>query len=207
MDRRLAHRVTIIGAETQSAQELRATLQRREGPLRFTVALKSCLRGLGPCRCELLIIDVDGHASQGLELLARFRGLYPYLPVIMLVGCGDTSLAVAAMKAGAVDCLEKPLEAGRLLDAVTAALGNGQPSGCGVHRALTSTEDRVLRLLLAGRTNLEVAEQFHRSRRTIEVHRMNIMRKLGVSCVADLVREALRIGLIGKSEHEEWLSV
>jgi two-component system response regulator FixJ len=150
--------------------------------------------------CELLIIDVNGQASQRLELLTRFHGLYPYLPVIVLVGCGDTSLAVAAMKAGAADCLEKPLGADRLLDAVTAALGSGQPSGRQVHRALTRMENRVLHLLLAGKTNLEVAEQFHRSRRTIEVHRMNIMRKLDVSSVVDLVREALRIGLIGKSE-------
>jgi len=200
MDRRLAHRVMIIGAETQSANEFKATLQRHEGPPQFTVALRSCLQELDPCKCEVLIIDVDGQADQGLELLARCRRLHPYLPVIVLVGCGGTSTAIAAMKAGAADCLEKPLEAGRLLTAVMAALGKGHPSGHRIHRALTSTESRVLHLLLAGKTNLEIAEQFHRSRRTIEVHRRNIMRKLGVSRVIDLVREALRTGLIGRSE-------
>jgi two-component system response regulator FixJ len=197
MDERPAHHVTILGADAQLAEELKAALQQHDGPSRFVVAPGPLPQGLDPRKCDLLVIDIDGQASQSLELLTRCRRLYPHLPAVALVGPGATSTAVAAMKAGAADCLEKPLEAGRLLSAVTAALGSGRPSGQQTYKSLTRTETRVLHLLLAGKTSSEIAEQFHRSRRTVDVHRRHIMRKLHVSSAPDLVREAFRIGLIG----------
>jgi two-component system response regulator FixJ len=114
----------------------------------------------------------------------------------VLVEHGDTPTAVAAMKAGAADCLEKPLAPERLWSAVTTLLGNGQAADLRPYEALTSAEVRVLHLLLAGRTNVEIAAQFHRSRRTIEVHRRNLMRKLGASHISDLVKQAFRMQLI-----------
>jgi len=198
MDERPAHHVTILGADAQLAEELKAALQGHDVPPRFVVAPGSSPQGLDPCRCDLLIIDADEQASQSLELLTRCRRLYPHLPAVALVGPGATSTAVAAMKAGAADCLEKPLEAGRLLSAVTAALGNGQSSGQQTYKSLTRMETRVLRLLLDGKTSSEIAEQFHRSRRTVDVHRRHIMRKLRVSNAPDLVREAFRMGLIDR---------
>jgi DNA-binding NarL/FixJ family response regulator len=196
MAKRLAHHVAVLGAEAQSALELQAILQQHAGLARFVVASQSCSPALDPGEYELLILDADGQVGQRLAFLTRCRGLYPHLPVIVLVEHGDTSTAVAAMKAGAADCLEKPLVPGRLWSAVTAALGHGPSSAPQVHKTLTKTELRVLHLLLAGRTNLEIAEQFHRSRRTIEAHRRNIMRKLDASRVSDLVKQAFRMQLI-----------
>ena len=202
MEQRLGYRIMMLETEAESAKELKAALVWPEGLPRFIVTSRPCSQGLDPCACELLIVDTDGQAPQSLELLAQCRRLYPYLPVIVLVGRGDTSTAIAAMKAGAADCLEKPLEANRLSSAVMAALGNEQSSRHRLYETLTRTETRVLHLLLAGKTNLEVAEQFHRSSRTIEVHRRNIMRKLGASCVAELVREAFKVGVIGKESSD-----
>jgi two-component system response regulator FixJ len=196
MDQGSAHHIAVLGAEAQLALELQADLQRQDGPVHFVVASRPCLQALDPGECELLIIDTDGQRDARLELLAQCRGLYPYLPAIVLVGHGDTSTAVAAMKAGAADCLEKPLQPGRLRSVVTAALGDRASSGMQVYRALTRTEIQVLQLLLSGNTNLEIAERFHRSRRTIEAHRRNIMRKLGAAHVSDLVKQAFRMQLI-----------
>ncbi len=198
MDERRTCHVTILGAETQLAAELEVALQRQDGSRRFVVASKPGPNGLERGESELLIIDVDGQANRRLELLAECRALCPDLPVIVLVERGDTSGAVGALKAGAADCLEKPLEAERLRSAVAEVLGNGISSGPRTHGSLTRMEIQVLHLLLSGRTNLEIAEQFHRSPRTVEVHRRNIMRKLGASSVSGLVREAARMGLIGR---------
>jgi DNA-binding NarL/FixJ family response regulator len=192
MDERRIYHVAVFANGPQLSAELRAALQQHDGPPRFVVASSPCPQALDPCACELLIIDLDGQASQRLELLTQCRGLYPHLPAIVLVGRDDTSTAVAAMKAGAKDCLEKPWQESRLLSAVTAALGGQQSSWQQVCRGLTRTETKVLRLVLAGMTSLQIAEQFHRSRRTIEVHRRNIMRKLGVSHVSELVKQAFR---------------
>ncbi len=191
-----AHRIAVLGAEPQFALELQASLQQHAGSPQFVVTSQAYLQGPDLCACELLIIDVDDQVNQRLELLTECRGLYPHLPAIVLVGRGDTSTAVAAMKAGATDCLEKPLEPGRLWSAVTGALGRGHSSAPPISSALTRTETQVLHLLLAGKANVEIAKQFHRSRRTIEAHRRNLMRKLGASHVSDLVKQAFRLQLI-----------
>jgi DNA-binding NarL/FixJ family response regulator len=197
MDERPQHHVTILGADAQLADELKAALQQHDGPARFVVAPGSSPQGLDPRRCDLLIIHVDGQTSRSLDLLTRCRRLHPHLPAVALVEPGATSTAVAAMKAGAADCLEKPLDTDRLVSAVTAVLGSGQSSAQQMYKSLTRMETRVLHLLLAGKTSSEIAGQFHRSRRTVDVHRRHIMRKLRVSSASDLVREAFRMGLIG----------
>jgi len=193
MEQRPAHHIVLFGVERSLAQELQAALEPRDGPTRFVVTCRTHQQGLDPYECDLLIVDVDGQADDCLDLLARCRRLCSHLPAVVLVSRDDTATAVAAMKAGAADCLEKPPEPDRLLAAVTAALDNGRSSRRQTHRALTATEAHVLELLLAGETNLEIAERFHRSRRTVEVHRRNIMQKLGVSRISDLIKQASRM--------------
>jgi len=197
MDESPQHHITILGADAQFAEELKTALQGHDDPSRFVVAPESSPQGLDPRRCDLVIVDIDGQASPSLELLTGCRRLHPHLPAVALVGPGATSTAVAAMKAGAADCLEKPLETHRLLSAVTAAMRNGPSSGRQMYQSLTRMEIRVLHLLLTGKTSPEIAEQFHRSRRTVDVHRRHIMRKLRASSMPDLVREAFQMGLIG----------
>ena len=111
---------------------------------------------------------------------------------MVVVEHGDTATAVMAMKAGATDCLERPIEPDCLSSAIETALDRPCTPACCA--SLTQTETQVLRLILAGMTNLDMARVFHRSKRTIEVHRRNVMRKLGVSSVAGLVKEAAMNG-------------
>jgi two-component system response regulator FixJ len=197
MDESLTHYVTLLGADAQLALDVQAALQACDGPSCFVVAWAPDLQGFVPGECELLMVDVDGRVKGQVELLTQCRRLFPQVPVLALVAHGDTATAVAAMKAGAADCLEKSVLPDRLWSAVTAVLGNEPVSGPRARATLTGTEIRVLRLLLSGKTNLEIAGQFHRSRRTIEAHRRNIMRKLGAAHVSDLVKQAFRMRYIG----------
>jgi two-component system response regulator FixJ len=184
-------------APGQTAEGVVEALQGQRGRCDFVVVPRADAQELDSGEYELLIVDVDEQPERQMELLSRCRRLYPHVPVLVLVREGDTSAAVAAMKAGAADCLEKPLVPDRLRSAVMAVLGQGRPSCPPACRALTGMETQVLHLLLAGKTNVEIAAQFHRSRRTIEAHRRNIMRKLGAAHVSDLVKQAFRMNYIG----------
>ena len=198
IDERKTYHIAVFETGTQLSGELRAAVREQDGPPRFVIASRSGPQALSQHRCKLLIIDVDGQGDQGLNLLAQCREFCPYLPAVVLVGHGDTSAAIAAMKAGAADCLEKPVEPGRLLSLAETMLQQRQLAHQNVGEALTRTEAKVLHLILAGNTNLQIAGQVHRSKRTIDVHRRHIMRKLEVSCVSELVRKAFGAGLIDK---------
>lgn len=197
-DESRTYRIAVFESGRKLVTRLRAALGQRDGPQRWVIASRSRSQALSPHLCKLLIIDIDGQPNQQLELLAECRQLYPYLPVVALVERGETATAVAAMKAGAVDCLEKPVEPGRLLSLAETMLQRRQSAYRDVSEALTTTEARVLHLILAGNTNLQIARQVHRSKRTIEVHRANIMRKLGTSSVSELVCKAFGAGLFGR---------
>ena len=138
----------------------------------------------------------------GLELLRRlkqggFRG-----PVVVMTAHGDVPTAVRAMKAGAVDFIEKPFDDGALLAAVEAALQSPQASGAAgagdaAERvaALSPREREVLDLLIAGKPNKLIARDLGLSPRTVEVHRARMMARLGVGSLAEAVRLAVRAEL------------
>jgi FixJ family two-component response regulator len=155
--------------------------------------------GRGPLpaeRCDLLLVDLDGQAHQGLHLLADWDLRSPQVPKLALVERGDVAMTVRAIRAGAADCLEKPVDTDRLLRAVGSLLEATDADPPRAEPVLTKTEATVLRLVLHGHTSREIAQTLHRSRRTIEVHRRNIMRKLHVSYVADMVKQAARQGYL-----------
>jgi two-component system response regulator FixJ len=133
-----------------------------------------------------------------MELLKETRRVAPEAPVIMLVNQGDIQTAVRAIKAGAADCLERPLETDSLLSAIDMALQKSTNGGTR-RSPLSETERQVLHLMLLGYTNAVIARTLSRSRRTVEVHRSHIMRKLDVEGMVDLVRKCARLGLL-----EDW---
>jgi len=148
-----------------------------------------CLEQLPTQRCDLLITDLRLPEMDGIELLKRSRAAAPWLPVLIITGYGDIPTAVEAMKAGAVDFIEKPLDRKSFVRKVQALLPkNGDHKHLG--NSLTQSEQRVLRLVLDGKSNKEIADILSRSRRTIEVHRAHIMRKLGARSLVDLVKQA-----------------
>lgn len=143
-----------------------------------------------------IVSDVRMPGIDGLTLLRRLRAGGSTLPLMLITGHGDISMAVAAMKAGAVDFLEKPFEADALLAALGAALRhhsiddkaeNTELSRRRLHM-LTSREYEVLEQLVAGKSNKEIAAQLGISPRTVEFHRAHVMEKMAAKGLPELVR-------------------
>jgi two-component system response regulator FixJ len=153
-------------------------------------------RGL-PGGCVLL--DMCIPAVDGIEVQVRLNQLGVSLPVIVMTGHGDVPSAVRAMKAGAVDFLEKPFNDEILLWTIEAALASTgrldreRESLQAAHRiaTLSPRERQVLNGLLAGRPNKVIAFNLGISVRTVEVHRARMMIRLGTKQLADAIRLAL----------------
>lgn len=155
------------------------------------------LEAYRPERPGCLVLDVRMVEMSGLELQQRLTDLGAGIPVIMLTGHGDVPMAVQAMKAGAVDFLQKPYREQALLDSINAALSAGaaaRRSSAAVDNlgqrvsTLTERERELLDHLLAGKTSKEIARALAISPRTAEAHRRNVLRKFGVGSAKELVR-------------------
>ncbi len=145
--------------------------------------------------CALLDVRLPG--IDGLELQRQLRARHPGLPTIVITAHGDVGTARTALRDGAVDFLEKPIDENDLLDAIVTALASDQRV---VREArdreelearlqrLTARETEVFDRITNGQHNREIAEEFGISPRTVEVHRARIMEKLRARRVADLFR-------------------
>lgn len=147
-----------------------------------------------------LLTDIRMPDMDGLELQTQVVAQMKGLPVIVMTGHGDVPLAVKAMRAGAIDFLEKPFEDELLLDCIKRALEVGAVSAeHGIRtraarlaiESLTPREREVLDLLVEGHPNKIIADRLGISPRTVEVHREHVMDKMQARTVADLVRKAL----------------
>lgn len=155
-----------------------------------------CLAELERHLCGLLIVYLVDEPDSGCELIVQVKSTYPAMPILALVGPGDVSVAIRAMKAGAADCLEISAQAAELRAAISDLLRRRCTDSRSNDLGLTRTESLVLAHILEGRTTLAVAQILHRSHRTIEVHRRTIMRKLRVSSIVDLLKRAISLGLM-----------
>lgn len=144
-----------------------------------------------------LVLDVRMAEMSGLVLQERLNALGTGIPIIVLTAHGDVEMAVAAMKAGAVDFLQKPYRDQALLDSINTALSldaASRRSGAATQdfercrATLTDREQEVLDHLLAGRTSKETAKALEISPRTAEAHRRNLLRKFGVASAKALMR-------------------
>src|SRR5260221_12900086 len=155
-----------------------------------------------------LVADVRMPDMDGLELQEELAKRKSKLAVIIITGHGDVPLAVRAMKAGAVDFLEKPFEEERLLSSIRRAFAQGYAmhSQAKVVEAvsqriaqLTGREREVLSLVVAGRANKEIARALNISPRTVEIHRAHVMEKMEADSLAELVRLTMRVADVGAS--------
>ena len=162
----------------------------------FTKA-DDCLRLLHKQICDLLITDVKMPDMGGMELLRRAKQIVPWLPVIMMTSYACVSMSVQALKAGAANFIEKPLEMKTLLATVESALTQNNLAKVLRGEQLTNVEMTILCLILQGRNNDEIAHILQRPVSTIESNRSDIMRKLGVNSAVDLERRASAMGLDG----------
>jgi two-component system response regulator FixJ len=146
-----------------------------------------------------MLLDLRMPGMDGLKLLAGMGEFGIDLPVIVLTGHGDVPTAVKAMKAGAVDFIEKPIDEDQLLGAIHAALADKKPGAR--HRAvaqateqmalLSPRERQVLEAISGGRPNKLIAYDLGISVRTVEVHRAHMLDRLGVRNIAEAIRIAV----------------
>jgi FixJ family two-component response regulator len=151
-----------------------------------------------------VILDVQMPGQSGLDILKELNAQHYPAPIFIISGVGDIPMAVEAIKNGALDFIEKPLDAAtvvtRVREAVEAWARRSQRGGGGGdilsksfpgHDLLTSRERDVLGQIAAGSSNKQAGRELGISPRTIEVHRARIMEKLGAKNAADLVRIVL----------------
>ncbi|GHH00977.1 response regulator transcription factor [Pseudodonghicola xiamenensis] len=150
-----------------------------------------------------ILADVRMPGMSGLELLDELGRRGCLLPVIMITGHGDVPMAVRAMRAGAVDFFEKPVNGMTLVDRIKEALDQSR-ARAGTERekvrlirridSLTTREAEVARAVLRGLMNKQIAHELGISQKTVENHRHNAMEKMGATSAADLVRLLVAAG-------------
>jgi two-component system response regulator FixJ len=172
------------------------TLERVGLTVRCFHCVRDCLSHLVAGSCDLLITDMKMPEKDGMELLCEVKEHLPWLPVLLVTGYGDVPLAVRAMRAGAADFIEKPLDRETFLLTVRSVLERNAGHAALEDCDLTGAEMKVLYLILDGKNNREIATELHRSPRTIEVHRGHVMQKLGVTNIIELLRRAADMGLL-----------
>lgn len=162
--------------------------------------LSAAATGAASC----VISDIRMPGLSGIELVRALKSRGEACPVILITGHGDVALAVEAMKAGAVDFIEKPFDDAALLSAIRAALDT-RAAKVGDSAAKKEAEARLADLsprerdvllgLVAGKINKVIAHDLNISPRTVEVYRANLMAKTGARSMSELMRLALAAGL------------
>jgi FixJ family two-component response regulator len=169
-------------------------------PLRSGAELLENLARSAP---DCLLLDLWLEDASGLELLPLLQRHAANVPVVFLSAGADVRTSVQAMKHGAVDFLEKPVEHGALLDAVIRAVARGRAwrEARAVREAasrrvatLTPREREVFSQVALGKPNKRIAAELGTTEKTIKVHRGRVMQKLGAGSIVDLVRLAEQVG-------------
>lgn len=157
-----------------------------------------------PDRPGCLVLDVRMPGLSGLDLQRELAAAKHEMPVIFITGHGSIPMSVRAMKAGALNFLEKPFEDQDLLDAIREAIEKDVQARekraelAEIKRridTLTPREYEVLRLVITGMLNKQIAAALGASEKTIKVHRSHVMRKMGVLSAAELARLAEKAGI------------
>ena len=182
--------------ELQEHETVQRTFEQNGIKVTCFACLKDCLGQLCRQRCDLLITDITIPYVNSVEVLDSVKHATLSLPVIIIIEHGDVPMAVKALKAGAFDIIEKPINTQTLLSAVESALQATDMMDSLLGEKLTSMENKILRLILNGHSNSEISYLLHRSLRTVEWHRSNIMRKFAVTNVVELVKRSVMMKLV-----------
>jgi len=155
-----------------------------------------CLENLFSKECDLLIVDYNLSEMNGIEFMKEAKILLPWLPVIIISEKGDIPLAVSAVKEGAIDFHEKPLNNDIFISKIKLILDKHHQENGPILHSLTKMEKRVFAFILQGKDNKEISVTLNRSKRTIENHRAHLMKKLNSRNVAELLKNVSQTGLI-----------
>lgn len=192
--------VFIVDDDEAVRDSLRWLLEANGYRVRPYSSAETFLDEYDPGQIGVLIADVRMPGMSGLELQEQLIARKAPLPIVFITGHGDVPMAVSTIKKGAVDFLEKPFNEADLRDTVARMLEQAvqrisQYQAQRDHEAmlarLTAREQQVLGRIVAGRLNKQIADDLGISIKTVEAHRANIMEKLEVTTVADLMKVAL----------------
>jgi two-component system, LuxR family, response regulator TtrR len=195
-----ASTVYIVDDDEAVRDSLRWLLEANNYRVRAFPSGESFLAEYDEKRPSVLIVDVRMPGMSGLELQEQLLARKSTMPIVFITGHGDVPMAVSTIKKGAIDFLEKPFDetdlreiVGRMFEQANERLSQAQAQR--EHDAmlarLTAREQQVLERIVAGRLNKQIADDLGISIKTVEAHRANIMEKLQVTTVADLMKVAL----------------
>lgn len=192
--------IYIVDDDLLIRDSMREMLEREGHRIQEYANCEAFLSAYRPSRDACLLIDAYLPGMTGLELLQRLKESGDHLPAIMITGNSDVAIAVEAMKAGAVDFIEKPIGTAELLASITRALelaqnvskrSDQQIAAAKLVAGLTKRQHQVMDLVLAGQPSKIIAADLGISQRTVENHRAAIMTKTGTTSLPALARLAL----------------
>jgi FixJ family two-component response regulator len=196
----LQRSVCVVDDDEAVARSLRALLESVGLAVETFATAQAFLDRADTARAGCLVLDVRMPGMSGLDLQAELTRRGIGLPTIVVTGHAEVPMAVRAVKAGAIDFIEKPFSDQLLLDRVRQGIDTDRQERDGRARRaeilrrmslLTQREREVLDLVVVGKANKEIAAALHLSPKTVEVHRAHVMEKMQASSVAELVRLAL----------------
>ena len=192
-------RVIVVDDDHQICEAIRAVLEDDGRAVDTYASCEAFLDAFHPDKSECLLIDAYLPGLSGLELLEKLRDEGHHLPAIMITGNADVPMAVMAMKAGALDFIEKPIGREELLASIERALDLAHDSGklmewranAAAHlTGLTPRQQDVMERVLAGHPSKNIAADLGISQRTVENHRASIMKRTGSKSLPALARLA-----------------
>ena len=159
------------------------------------------LKSYNPARAGCLVLDIRMPGMSGLELQEKLKQMESMLPIIFITGHGDVPMAVKAIKAGAADFVQKPFRDQELIDRIREVLE--EDASARVEKlqkaeilkridSLTEREREVMEQVVDGKANKVVAIDLNVSKRTVEIHRANVMDKMKARSLAQLVRLVMK---------------
>lgn len=201
---KFAERVYIVDDDSMVRRALYFSLTSSGYSVRPFMSGKDLLDEIDLLEPGCVLLDLRMPGTDGISVLKGLADRVRRFPVVMITGHGEVEVAVEAMKLGAVDFLEKPFTDAALLGALRPLFGPLHAAAKDDEEAaeakrlvasLTARERELLQGLVAGTSNKGAAQAMGISVRTVEVHRANLMRRLGTKSIADVVRMAIRAGM------------
>ena len=197
--------VFIVDDDSAVLKGLRLLVKSLRMNVETYLSAQEFLDSYDPARPGCLVLDVRMPGISGLELQEKLRQRNINIPVIIMTGYGEIAVAVEAMKKDAMEFLEKPISGQVLLDRIQKAIAKdarirqeqaAQKTITSRLALLTSRERQVMDLVIAGKLNKIIARELGISQKTVEFHRSNIMKKMKVESLAELVRLVIESGRI-----------
>lgn len=190
MAKAILHKIIYIVDDNSDVCKAISNILNQSGyQTRYFTDPKQCLKELNFQSCDLLLADCIMPEMSGIEFMEQAKQAFPWIPVVIITAYSNVPTAVLAMKSGAANFLEKPFDKEALLSIIDEVFKKSYNNNS-LRISLTRMEKKVLELILDGNNNENCAKLLNRSRRTIETHRANLMKKFDVNNVVDLIKKS-----------------